>query len=113
VDSPGASPHFLGLVTIGHSFGAQVLLKSVTSSLEDKLQKLNPHPAYLRGAQPAKAENDKDRVREGLTPELCAPDVVARTSWAEALLTPRGVTRVKPRFQSTSDIASVEDIDEI
>jgi hypothetical protein len=40
-------------VTLGHSFGAQVLLKAVTGSLEDQLQRLNPQPAYLRGARPA------------------------------------------------------------
>lgn len=42
--------HFLGMVTIGHSFGAQVLLKAVAGSLEDRLQSVNPNPAYLRNA---------------------------------------------------------------
>ena len=45
--------NFLGLVTLGHSFGAQVLLRAVTGSLEDQLQRLNPQPAYLRGGRPA------------------------------------------------------------
>jgi hypothetical protein len=56
-DPAVATPdHFLGLVTIGHSFGAQVLVKAVTGSLEDQLQRLNKSPAYLRDAQPATAD---------------------------------------------------------
>lgn len=43
---------FLGMVTIGHSFGAQVLMKAIGGSLEDQLQLLNRHPAYLRDTQP-------------------------------------------------------------
>jgi hypothetical protein len=43
----------MGLVSMGHSFGAQVLLRAVSGSMEDRLQHLNPHPAYLRNAQPA------------------------------------------------------------
>lgn len=49
-DSPAPEGHFLGMITLGHSFGAQVLLKAVTGSLEDRLQNLNPNPAYLRNA---------------------------------------------------------------
>jgi hypothetical protein len=45
--------NFLGLVSMGHSFGAQVLLRAVSGSMEDRLQHLNPQPAYLRNAQPA------------------------------------------------------------
>ena len=45
--------NFMGLVSMGHSFGAQVLLRAVSGSMEDRLQHLNPVPAYLRTAQPA------------------------------------------------------------
>ena len=50
---PAAQSEFLGMVTLGHSFGGQVLLRAITGSLEDRLQHLNPQPAYLRGATPA------------------------------------------------------------
>lgn len=40
--------HFLGLVTIGHSFGAQVLIKAVGATLEEQLIRKNPRPGYLR-----------------------------------------------------------------
>jgi hypothetical protein len=53
---PAADNHFLGMVTLGHSFGAQVLLRAVTGSLEDRLQHLNPQPAYLRDAQSAQPD---------------------------------------------------------
>lgn len=52
-DAPSGSGHFLGLVTIGHSFGAQVLLKAVGSGLEERLVHNNPAPGYLRGSRPA------------------------------------------------------------
>jgi hypothetical protein len=39
---------FLGLVTIGHSFGGQVLLRSVSAALEQELQSVTPVPGYLR-----------------------------------------------------------------
>jgi hypothetical protein len=45
--------HFLGLATIGHSFGAQIVLRSVASSIENQLMLLNQNPAYLRDAQTA------------------------------------------------------------
>lgn len=48
-----ADRNFLGLISMGHSFGAQVLLRAVSGSMEDRLQHLNAHPAYLRNAQPA------------------------------------------------------------
>jgi len=51
--TPGGSTHFLGLVTIGHSFGGQVLLKAVNTTLEERLLHNNPVPAYLRGSRPA------------------------------------------------------------
>lgn len=49
----GTDKNFMGLVSIGHSFGAQVLLRAVSGSMEDRLLHLNPQPAYLRNAQPA------------------------------------------------------------
>jgi hypothetical protein len=57
--------NFLGMVTIGHSFGAQVLLKAVTGSLEDQLQRLNSHPAYLRDAQPGTPSPDRESIVTG------------------------------------------------
>ena len=53
---PASQNHFLGMVTLGHSFGAQVLLRAISGSLEDRLQHLNPQPAYLRGATPARPD---------------------------------------------------------
>lgn len=44
---------FMGMVTIGHSFGGQVVLKSIAESIENQLQVINRQPAYLRGAKPA------------------------------------------------------------
>jgi hypothetical protein len=67
--APGADDaprKFLGLVTLGHSFGAQVLLKAVTASLEDQLQRLNPHPAYLRDARPAAADPNQTFTVSGV-----------------------------------------------
>lgn len=44
---------FLGLISIGHSFGAQVLLRATAATLEEKLEHLNPQPGYLRQPDPA------------------------------------------------------------
>ena len=64
---PSATPdHFLGLVTIGHSFGAQVLLKAVTSPLQAQLQRLNRTPGYLRGARPAQPSADQEFTLSGV-----------------------------------------------
>jgi hypothetical protein len=52
-DVPAQPAHFLGLATIGHSFGAQIVLRSVASSVENQLMLLNQNPAYLRGARAA------------------------------------------------------------
>jgi hypothetical protein len=57
--------NFLGLVSIGHSFGGQVLLKSVMGTLEDQLQRLNPNPAYLRDAQPGTPAPDRESIVTG------------------------------------------------
>src|SRR5688500_17829928 len=46
------SDRFLGLITIGHSFGSQVLLKAVVSTLEERLIHMNPNPGYLRTRLP-------------------------------------------------------------
>ena len=49
-----ADPHtptsatYLGLVTIGHSFGSQVVIRAVSRSLERGLEDLGPAPTYLR-----------------------------------------------------------------
>lgn len=61
-----ADRRFLGMVTIGHSFGAQVLLKAVTGSLEDQLQQINPNPAYLRNAKPATPNPDQAFTASGI-----------------------------------------------
>ena len=44
-----------GLVTIGHSFGGQVLLRATSPYLEHKLIDVNPTPGYLREKTPAVA----------------------------------------------------------
>jgi hypothetical protein len=49
----GGDKNFLGVVTLGHSFGGQVLLRAISGSLEDRLQHVNPEAAYLRDARPA------------------------------------------------------------
>ena len=47
---------FLGLVTIGHSFGGQVLLRSVSAALEQELQSVTPVPGYLRSESPTQPQ---------------------------------------------------------
>jgi hypothetical protein len=49
--------HFLGMVTIGHSFGGQLLLKAVTSSLESQLVAKSEHAGYLRDSTAGVTEN--------------------------------------------------------
>lgn len=44
---------FLGLISIGHSFGAQVLMRATASTLEQQLISLNAPPGYLRQPAPA------------------------------------------------------------
>ncbi len=53
--SEAGSRNFLGLVTIGHSFGGQVVLRSVSASLESELEELNPATGYLRDPPPAQS----------------------------------------------------------
>jgi hypothetical protein len=56
-EQAGEKPkNFLGVVTLGHSFGGQVLMRSITGSLEDRLQQVNREPAYLRDARPAQPD---------------------------------------------------------
>lgn len=59
-------PRFMGMVTIGHSFGGQVVLKAVVESIENQLQLLNPKPAYLRGAVPADPQQSEARSIAGI-----------------------------------------------
>jgi hypothetical protein len=46
------------MVTIGHSFGAQVLIRAVASQLESQLVSLNGRSGYLRGSAPTQATSD-------------------------------------------------------
>jgi len=45
--------NFLGLISMGHSFGAQVLLRATASTLEQQLIGLEAPSGYLRQAAPA------------------------------------------------------------
>jgi hypothetical protein len=56
--APRMSEHFLGLVTIGHSFGGQVLMKAIGSTLEEQLIRNNPVGGYLRTAKPTSPRHD-------------------------------------------------------
>ena len=52
--------NFLGLISIGHSFGAQVLLRATASTLEQQLIGLDAPSGYLRRpAPPAPAGDDE------------------------------------------------------
>ena len=63
--TPNAAPNtFLGLVTIGHSFGGQVLLRSVSAALEQELQSVTPTPGYLR-SDPATQPQPLNRPLHG------------------------------------------------
>lgn len=42
---------FLGLISIGHSFGAQVLMRATASTFEQQLISLNAPPGYLRQSE--------------------------------------------------------------
>jgi hypothetical protein len=61
--SEAGSRHFLGLVTIGHSFGGQVVLRSVTASMESELEELNPATGYLHDPPPAQSAAAPRAVR--------------------------------------------------
>lgn len=64
--SPRIMRRYMGMVTIGHSFGAQVVLKSVVESFESQLQVLNREPGYLRGAMPADARRNEPQSLGGI-----------------------------------------------
>lgn len=49
---------FLGLISIGHSFGAQVLLRATASTLEQQLISLNAPSGYLRQPTPPTPAGD-------------------------------------------------------
>ena len=51
--NPVAKP-FLGIVSIGHSFGGQVMLNATSWFFENELQQVNPTPGYLRSDSAAK-----------------------------------------------------------
>jgi hypothetical protein len=65
-ETPQTRKNFLGLISMGHSFGAQVLLRAVNGSMEDRLQHLNPQPAYLRGAQPTTPDRSVEHSLTGV-----------------------------------------------
>ena len=46
--------NFLGVISMGHSFGAQLLMRAMTTTLERDLIQLNPLPGYLRQREPPK-----------------------------------------------------------
>lgn len=49
---PGtADPKLLGVVTVGHSFGSQVVLKATASLFEHEMTELGAAPSYLRDTQ--------------------------------------------------------------
>ena len=48
----GNAGTFLGLVTLGHSFGGQAVLRSVSAIFEQQLEALNRAPGYLRDSMP-------------------------------------------------------------
>ncbi len=60
-----ASDHFLGLVTIGHSFGGQVLLKAIGNSLEAQLIRNSPGAGYLRTHDTESTRHDSPAI-EGI-----------------------------------------------
>lgn len=54
---------FLGLISIGHSFGAQVLLRATASTLEQELIGLEARPGWLRQPAPATPAGDKKALQ--------------------------------------------------
>jgi len=49
---PPSRSNLFGMVTIGHSFGGQVVLRATSTYLEHKLARINDAPGYLRSATP-------------------------------------------------------------
>jgi hypothetical protein len=54
---------FLGLISIGHSFGAQVLLRATAATLEQQLISLDAPPGYLRQAAPSRPAGDRKALQ--------------------------------------------------
>ena len=55
--------NFLGVISMGHSFGAQLLMRAMTTTLERDLIQLNPLPGYLRQREPPKPAWSRSRCR--------------------------------------------------
>jgi hypothetical protein len=55
--------NFLGLISIGHSFGAQVLLRATASTLEQQLVGLNAPSGYLRQPTPTGPAGDQKALQ--------------------------------------------------
>ena len=55
--------NFLGLISIGHSFGAQVLLRATASTLEEQLIGLDAPSGYLRQATPSAPAGDEKALQ--------------------------------------------------
>lgn len=91
--------NFLGLISMGHSFGAQVLLRAVSGSMEDRLQHLNPQPAYLRNVQPATPDPSVEHSLTGVGDLMVLINPAAEASQYHRLhMLSRGLTYSK--FQS-------------
>lgn len=58
--APQPPQHLFGLVTIGHSFGGQVVLDAVAQHLEDRLIEAGAPPAYLRDTREPRAQVSLD-----------------------------------------------------
>jgi hypothetical protein len=55
--------YFLGLISLGHSFGAQVLLRATASTLEQQLIGLGAPSGYLRQPGPAAGTGDEKALQ--------------------------------------------------
>ena len=55
--------NFLGLISIGHSFGAQVLMRATASTLEQQLISLAAPSGYLRRAAPEAPRGDEKALQ--------------------------------------------------
>ncbi len=57
---------FLGLVTLGHSFGGQAVLRSVSAIFEQQLEHLSRAPGYLRDSSPTSPPKEQQEQFHGL-----------------------------------------------
>ena len=97
--APPSPKNFMGLISMGHSFGAQVLLRAVNGSMEDRLQHLNPQPAYLRTAQPATPDPSVEHSLTGMGDLIVLINPAAEASQYHRLhMLSRGLTY--SQFQS-------------